>query len=250
LQKYQVKKKTEGEMAISFRTLALLTLSVLLISISLGVVTATESQRNEGEVLTMYEQWLVENGKNYNGLGEKERRFKIFKDNLKRIEEHNSDPNRSYERGLNKFSDLTADEFQASYLGGKMEKKSLSDVAERYQYKEGDVLPDEVDWRERGAVVPRVKRQGECGSCWAFAATGAVEGINQITTGELVSLSEQELIDCDRGNDNFGCAGGGAVWAFEFIKENGGIVSDEVYGYTGEDTAACKAIEVCKTKHK
>lgn len=73
-----------------------------------------------------------------------------------------------------------------------------------------------------------------------------MESINQITTGELISLSEQELIDCDRGKDNFGCDGGGAVWAFEFIVRNGGIVEDKDYPYTGNDTAACKAIEVCK----
>lgn len=150
-------------MAISFITVALLSLSVLLISLFPGFVTATESQRNEAEVRTMYEQWLVENRKNYNDLGEKERRFKIFEDNLKHIKEHNSDPNQSYQRGLNQFSDLTADEFQTIYLGGKMEKRSVSDVSERYRYKEGDILPDEVDWRERGAVVPRVKRQGDCG---------------------------------------------------------------------------------------
>ncbi|XP_006291187.2 probable cysteine protease RDL3 [Capsella rubella] len=235
-------------MAISFITIPLLTLSVLLLSLSLDVVTATDSQRNEAEVRTMYEQWLVKNGKNYNGLGEKERRFKIFADNLKSIEEHNSDPNQSYQRGLNQFSDLTADEFRSTYLRGKVEKKSVSDVEERYKYKEGDVLPDEVDWRERGAVVPRVKAQGDCGGCWAFAAVGAVEGINQITTGELISLSEQELLDCDRGTDNFGCTGGGAVWAFDFIIKNDGIVSDEVYPYSGNDTAACKAIEMTTTR--
>ncbi|XP_024008706.1 probable cysteine protease RDL3 [Eutrema salsugineum] len=233
---------------MSTSSITLLTLLVLLISLSLGVVTSTKSQRNEAEVQKMYEQWIVENGKNYNGLGEKERRFKVFKDNLKRIEEHNSDPNRSYERGLNQFSDLTADEFRANYLGGKMEGTSVSDVAERYRYMEGDILPDEVDWREGGAVVPRVKKQGDCGSCWAFAATAAVEGINQITTGELISLSEQELIDCDRGNGNFGCVGGGAVWAFEFIVRNGGIVTDEVYPYVGNTSAACKAIEMPTTR--
>lgn len=87
------------------------------------------------------------------------------------------------------------------------------------------------------------------GGCWAFAAVGAVEGLNKIKTGELVSLSEQELLDCDRGGDsgNFGCLGGNAADAFEFIIENSGIVTDKVYPYTENDTAACKAIEVCVT---
>lgn len=225
----------------------------------------------------MYERWLVENRKNYNALGEKERRFNIFKDNLKLIDEHNSVPDRSNDLGLTRFADLTDDEFRAIHLRGKMERlRSDPVIGDRYLYKEGDVLPDEVDWREKGAVVP-VKNQGDCGingfqyffalyffivhllyiavaveiigGCWAFAAAGAVEGLNKIKTGELISLSEQELLDCDRGEDsgNFGCLGGSAANAFEYIIENGGIVSDEVYPYTENDTAACKAIEVCIT---
>lgn len=115
----------------------------------------------------MYERWLVENRKkNYNGLlgEEKEKRFKIFKDNLKLIEEHNSVPKQSYQLGLTRFADLTDDEFRDIYLRGKkMEKVSGSDIGDRYLYKEGDVLPDEVDWRDKGAVVP-VKTQGDCGN--------------------------------------------------------------------------------------
>ncbi|CAN6919489.1 unnamed protein product, partial [Brassica oleracea var. botrytis] len=168
--------------------------SVSLLSSSLGSVTATETQRNETEVRLMYKQWLVENGKNYiNGLGEKERRFKIFSDNLKFIDEHNSVPNRSYEVGLTRFADLTKEEFRGMYLGSKIEMSRGSVVGERYLYKEGDDLPDHVDWREKGAVGP-VKNQGYCSSGWAFSAIGAVESINQITTGELLSLSVQELI--------------------------------------------------------
>ncbi|ESQ33376.1 hypothetical protein EUTSA_v10007931mg [Eutrema salsugineum] len=239
-------------MAISSITLALLTLSVLLFSLSLGVVTATESQRNETEVWRMYEKWLVENGKSYNGLGENERRFKVFKDNLKLIEEHNSNPNRTYELGLNQFSDLTADEFSSYLLGGKMEKTSVSaDIGDRYRYKEGDDLPDEVDWRKEGAVLPRVKDQYQfdrCGGCWAFAAVGAVEGINQIRTGDLISLSEQQLIDCDRPMSD-GCDGGMAGYGLQFIVDIGGIVTDEDYPYVGNTTAtSCRNIEMITTR--
>ncbi|CAN7047589.1 unnamed protein product [Brassica oleracea var. botrytis] len=235
---------------IRFLTLALVILSVLLLSSSLGGVTAKETKRSEAEVQRMYERWLVENRKNYNALGEKERRFNIFKDNLKLIEAHNSVPDRTYELGLTRFADLTDDEFRAIHLRGKMVRTSDPVIGDRYLYKEGDVLPDEVDWREKGAVVP-VKDQGDCGGCWAFAAVGAVEGLNKIKTGELVSLSEQELLDCDRGGDsgNFGCLGGNAADAFEFIIENSGIVTDKVYPYTENDTAACKAIEMVTTRY-
>ncbi|CAF2077694.1 hypothetical protein HID58_043694 [Brassica napus] len=221
-------------------TLSLVIISVSLLSSSLGSVTATETQRNETEVRLMYEQWLVENGKNYiNGLGEKERRFKIFSDNLKFIDEHNSVPNRSYEVGLTRFADLTKEEFRGTYLGSKIEMTRGSVVGERYLYKEGDDLPDHVDWREKGAVGP-VKNQGYCSSGWAFSAIGAVESINQITTGELLSLSVQELIDCDR-YFNYGCNGGFMNMAFKYIMEKGGIETDKYYPYTAIDRSRCKS---------
>ncbi|KAF2554526.1 hypothetical protein F2Q68_00017218 [Brassica cretica] len=221
---------------IKFTTLALVTLSVLLASSSLDVVTAKVDHRNPEEV-KMFERWLVENHKNYNGLGEKDKRFEIFMDNVKFVQEHNSVPNQSYELGLTRFSDLTNEEFRAIYLRSKMERTRDSVKSERYLHNVGDTLPDEIDWRAKGAVVP-VKDQGSCGSCWAFSAIGAVEGINQIKTGELVSLSEQELVDCDTSYNN-GCGGGLMDYAFQFIISNGGIDTEEDYPYTATDDNIC-----------
>ena len=117
--------------------------------------------------MRMYETWLVKHGKAYNALGEKEKRFEIFKDNLKFIEEHNS-ANRTYKVGLNRFADLTNEEYKAMYLGARMEGKSQShrlagkEKSDRYVFRVGDKLPESVDWREKGAVVA-VKDQGQCG---------------------------------------------------------------------------------------
>ncbi|CBI21373.3 unnamed protein product, partial [Vitis vinifera] len=97
----------------------------------------------------------------------------------------------------------------------------------------GEVLPESVDWRETGAVNP-VKDQRSCGSCWAFSTVAAVEGINQIVTGELISLSEQELVDCDTEYD-MGCNGGLMDYAFDFIIKNGGLDTEKDYPYTGFD---------------
>lgn len=152
---------------IKLTTLALVLLSALLLSSSLGVATAGTVTRDEPELRHMYERWLVENRKNYNGLGEKERRFEIFKDNLRFVEEHNSVPNRSYELGLTRFADLTNEEFRSIYLRAKMERTREPVKGERYLHKVGDVLPGEVDWRAKGAVVP-VKNQGSCGNVFFF----------------------------------------------------------------------------------
>ena len=82
----------------------------------------------------------------------------------------------------------------------------------------------------------------QCGSCWAFSTTGAVEGINQIVTDKLVSLSEQELVDCDTSQDH-GCHGGLMDFAFEFIKKNGGLDTEKDYKYTAEEDRCIVAKE-------
>lgn len=122
------------------------------------------SWRTDEEVMSMYEAWLVKHGKTYNALGEKERRFEIFKDNLRFIDEHNSE-NRTYTVGLNRFADLTNEEYRAMYLGAKKSgiKRRLSKPrGDRYETRVGDELPESVDWRKEGAVVD-VKDQGSCG---------------------------------------------------------------------------------------
>ncbi|KAI7742593.1 hypothetical protein M8C21_011931 [Ambrosia artemisiifolia] len=197
--------------------------------------STTTSLRTDEEVNALYESWLVKHGKTYNALGEKDRRFQIFKDNLRFIDEHNSGDH-SYKLGLNKFADLSNEEYRMMYTGVKTvgDKKTLTKVkSDRYAFKSGDSLPEFVDWRDQGAVTA-VKDQGSCGSCWAFSTTGSVEGVNKIVTGDLISVSEQELVNCDTSY-NQGCNGGLMDYAFEFIIKNGGIDTEDDYPYTGKD---------------
>ncbi|CAM8937742.1 unnamed protein product [Rhodiola kirilowii] len=193
------------------------------------------SLRSEKEVAEMYERWIVQNGKAYNAIGEKERRYAVFKDNLKFIDEHNSQEGRTYKLGLNAFTDLTVVEYRSRFLGTKMDLKRRDSRpgSVRYSVVEGEKLLESVDWRTKGAVAP-VKNQGTCGSCWAFSTVGAVEGINQIVTGKMVTLSEQELVDCDQ-TFNQGCNGGLMDYAFDFIIKNGGIDTEDDYPYNAVD---------------
>lgn len=191
--------------------------------------------RSNEEVMTMYEEWLVKHHKVYNGLGEKDRRFEIFKDNLGFIDEHNAQ-NYTYKVGLNKFADMTNEEYRNMYLGTRSDAKrrvmkTKITTGHRYAFNSGDRLPVHVDWRSKGAVA-HIKDQGSCGSCWAFSTIATVEAINKIVTGKLVSLSEQELVDCDRAF-NEGCNGGLMDYAFEFIVGNGGIDTEQDYPYKG-----------------
>jgi len=97
-------------------------------------------------------------------------------------------------------------------------------------------LPASIDWREKGAVNP-VQNQGQCGSCWAFSSTAAIEGAHQIKTGNLLKLSEQQFVDCDTKSS--GCNGGLEVWAFAYA-ENNAIELETEYPYKGRD-GSCNA---------
>lgn len=94
--------------------------------------------------------------------------------------------------------------------------------------------PPSLDWRQRGVVTP-VKNQGQCGSCWAFSATGCLESHWALKTRQLLTLSEQQLVDCAGDFDNDGCRGGLPSFAFEYIRHVGGIMSDKAYPYTAKD---------------
>uniref|UniRef100_A0ACD5TL50 Uncharacterized protein n=1 Tax=Avena sativa TaxID=4498 RepID=A0ACD5TL50_AVESA len=197
-------------------------------------------ERTEAQVRAMYDRWLARHGRSHNAVGEHDRRLRAFWNNLKIVDAHNRNADAGasgFRLGMNRFADLTNDEFRAAYLGAAAHGRHAV-VGERYRHDGVEALPEYVDWREKGAVAP-VKNQGHCGSCWAFSAVGAVEGVNKIVTGELVTLSEQELVECARNGQNSGCNGGMMEDAFDFIARNGGIDTEEDYPYTGKDSGRC-----------
>ncbi|KAL1559411.1 cathepsin L [Salvia divinorum] len=151
----------------------------------------------DASMVERHEKWMAENGRVYADEAEKDKRFNILKENMEYIESFNEAAARTYKLAVNRFADLKNDEFRSSRNGYRMASNAKSSS---FRYANGTAAPASIDWRKKGAVTA-VKDQGQCGCCWAFSAVAATEGINQITTGNLVSLSEQELVDCDTSQD-------------------------------------------------
>ncbi|MCL7034570.1 hypothetical protein MKW94_008633 [Papaver nudicaule] len=189
----------------------------------------------ESSMKEQHERWITRHNRMYENEVEKERRYQIYKNNVERIEQWNKNAarnNLSYRLGVNKFADLNEDEFHAvrngykratprlakSVRGGVLPSSpSLSPLT--YEGLSDVVVPSSMDWREKGAVT-RVKDQGQCGR------------MIMLSKGELVSLSEQQIIDCDERIQH-GCKGGYAAQAFSFIQQNNGLVTEAAYPYRG-----------------
>lgn len=184
----------------------------------------------------LFEIWCTEHGKSYSSAEEKLYRFSVFADNYQFLTRHNNLSDSSYALSLNAYADLSHLEFKVARLGLSSALRSLRRIPPQEPFLPREV-PDSLDWRKKGAVTA-VKDQGSCGACWSFAATGAIEGINQIKTGSLISLSEQELVDCDR-SFNSGCEGGLMDYAYKFVISNHGIDTEDDYPYRGR-SGSCR----------
>jgi C1A family cysteine protease len=162
-------------------------------------------------------------------------RFDTFKTTMDFVDNHNKG-NHTYTVGLNAFADMSSGEFKARMLGykpelvrGKRVVPALHEVPAPQAYPDGS-----LDWSQKGAVTG-VKNQGNCGSCWAFSTTGGVEGVVAIQHGMLISLSEQELVDCADSYGNMGCNGGSMDSAFKYVEANG-LCTESAYPYTSGST--------------
>jgi len=166
-------------------------------------------------------KYVTEHGKSYGTKAEFEYRANIFKQTLAEVEEINSQ-NGTHTVGLNFLSDMTKQE-RSRLLGYKGNKTHTNAVILE------ETLEDEVNWVTKGGVTP-VKNQGQCGSCWSFSTTGAVEGAMFIKTGTLQSYSEQQLVDCSGSYGNYGCNGGLMDNAFRYIESHP-LETEAEYGY-------------------
>ncbi|CAK9312401.1 unnamed protein product [Citrullus colocynthis] len=218
---------------------------LVLIALTFRLCDSFEFERKELEseenLLHLYKRWSSHHRISRNGR-EMYNRFKVFKENAKYVFKVNQ-MNKTLKLKLNQFADMSNDEFMNLYTNSNITyyknlhaKKTEAVNGGRvggFMYEEARNLPSSIDWRKKGAVND-IKNQGAtCGSCWAFAAVAAVEGIHQIKTKKLLSLSEQELVNCDFSDG--GCGGGFYNSAFEFIMENDGITTEENYPYYAEN---------------
>lgn len=202
---------------------------VLLILLGSAVTLAFDPVSLDSE----WENWKTTHWKEYNGLGEEAIRRAIWEKNTRLIEAHNQEYElgiHSYELGMNHLGDMTVEEVAEKMLG--LQVPVESDATNTYVPDDHEKLPKSVDYRKLGYVTP-IRNQGSCGSCWAFSSVGALEGQLMKTTGQLVELSPQNLVDCVKEND--GCGGGYMTNAFNYVKTNQGIDSEEAYPYVGED---------------
>ncbi|XP_060784051.1 cathepsin F [Neoarius graeffei] len=181
------------------------------------------------DLLMQFKDFIVKYNRTYTSQEEVEKRLRIFQQNLKTAQTLQTLDQGTAEYGVTKFSDLTEDEFRMMYLNPMLSQWNL-----QKQMKQAapvsKVAPDSWDWREHGAVSS-VKNQGFCGSCWAFSVTGNIEGQWFKKTGQLLSLSEQELVDCDKLDQ--ACGGGLPSNAYEAIENLGGLETETDYSYTG-----------------
>jgi C1A family cysteine protease len=204
---------------------ALLILSLLLVA---GFASFTQTVYEEWALL--WDSWKTQHQKIYSPLEEAER-FAIFIHNHNKIKKWN-DENDTPKLALNKFADLTGEEFKSQNARCAFYQDNQDIVNLNTIELESGPLPASVDWRNKGAVTA-IKNQGQCGSCWSFSTTGVLEGFNFINSGKLLSFSEQQIVDCDTGT-NQGCDGGYPYLAVQYAGKNG-LELESDYPYTAQD---------------
>ncbi|CAI9547256.1 unnamed protein product [Staurois parvus] len=184
-----------------------------------------------------WEAWKTKHGKEYVTSHDETFRRKAWEATWHKVQNHNLKYDQhltKYRMEMNKFADMTSEERSSRNCLSSKHKRGIRGANFPVRTYEKNVnVPKSVDWRN-SKCIPRVRNQGFCGSCWAFATVGVFEARNCIKTKKLVELSEQQLVDCDDENDS--CCGGDPATAMQYVTHNG-IMKRQDYEYT--DRAGC-----------
>jgi len=205
----------------------------------LVIAYAVTATRYTPELLSQFNAWQIKYNKVYNSVTEFDHAITNFMASLQRIEANNKPGGTSY--GLTKFSDLSPAEFKAQYLkcghAGRTPRSDSASVLPHTHVK----APSTVDWRTHTpSVVTDVKDQGQCGSCWAFSATEAIESFWALAGNNIVELSPEQIVDCD--TVDAGCNGGDTPSAYDYVSQAGGLDTAASYPYTAGngDSGPCQ----------
>jgi C1A family cysteine protease len=213
-------------------------------------MNAAQHDSVEEEIHKTFMDWKAKFSRAYEGAEHSER-FEVFKKNLEFIHAHNAmfhAGKETFHMALNAFADMTQEQWSKTVLGYKPELQPSRlqgaglGYGKKCTHRDVTTVPDSIDWRTKHAVTP-VKNQGQCGSCWSFSTTGAVEGAWAVSGHPLASLSEEELVQCDTKKDQ-GCGGGLMDNAYAWIIANGGITSEETYPYISGNGTTGKCNQV------
>ncbi|KAF2074261.1 hypothetical protein CYY_004435 [Polysphondylium violaceum] len=212
-------------------------LTLIALMVMVALVAAKHPHRyRESHYKEEFVKWMSHRNALYSSVDFHDK-YENFKSNYDFIANWN-DKQSSTILGLNDFADLSNKEYRETYLGTTYDVSDLEESTRLNQIFVGDV-PNHLDWRVQGAVS-HVKDQGRCGSCWSFSTVGAIEGSNFVKTGVMTTLSEQQLVDCSKTYGNHGCNGGLMEPSFQYVIDNGGLMTETNYPYTATDKAACK----------
>ena len=188
---------------------------------------------NQGDSQSqLFDEWKKTYGYQWEPVEDAYRKI-IFLKNVELMHKHNADPSQTYKMGVNQFTAFTDKEFVETFL----DTNSYKDIPLVTAVDEELQNLGDIDWTTKGGVTP-VKNQGQCGSCWAFSATGSSESWNKLKKGSTISLAEQQLVDCSGSYGNHGCNGGYPSAALKYIRDKG-ITTTSSYPYTAR-TGTCK----------
>ncbi|EAR96135.1 papain family cysteine protease (macronuclear) [Tetrahymena thermophila SB210] len=206
------------------------------------LLSSSLAQQNNPQIeaLNQYIEWIKTNPKVFINDDEKLFRQTVFLENFQKVQDHNSNTSHTYKLGLNQFSDMTQEEFAQKILTNHSIKSSSQKLSVSSSSTSSTSIAASFDWRTKGALTP-VKNQGNCGSCWAFSATGVMESFNFIKNHVLTSFSEQQLVDCvttNNGYVSYGCNGGSYQQALQYASKVG-MKTESAYPYIGYQ-GSCK----------